>query len=136
MPVNLPAKDYIIAKNAEIIKNSSDPNEIKCDAGKFFNDGEGKLDNALEPYVAYENVLAAAYGLASKIADDHVFCNGNKRTATATILRLLELNGYVATDMETLKFLINSLVTDQKSDPIDCEEFTTKLSNIIKVSNN
>lgn len=115
MPINIPSKEEIRQINVDVITNSTDPNEDRSTAGVFNN--EGSLDFALDPYVPYEDVFEAAYGLAKAIANDHVFLNGNKRTATAVVKKLFANNGYNFNgNYDALIELVNSLVREDGDD--------------------
>lgn len=115
MPINIPSKEEIRQINIDVITNSTDPNEDKSIAGVFNN--EGSLDFALDPYVPYEDVFEAAYGIAKSIANDHVFLNGNKRTATEVVKMLFANNGYNFNgDYNALSELVNSLVREDGDD--------------------
>lgn len=128
MPVILPTKERVKQINIYVIQNSTDPNEDTSDAGKFFN--ERYLDDALNPCFEYQTVFEAAYGLAYAIAGLNVFFNGNKRTATRTVIETcngnsLNFNG----DNTALVKLVNSLVKTNKNDANDDDDDDEKLKN-------
>jgi len=115
MPVIIPTKDEIININVDVIRNSTDPNEDKSLAGKFLN--ESALISALDPYDPYKSAFEAAYGIAKVIANNHVFLNGNKRTATQTVIKICTDNGFNFNgNNAALIELVNSLVTEDKDD--------------------
>lgn len=115
MSVTLPEKTAIIEINTTVIQNSTDPNEDKDDAGKFNN--EGMLDSAYTPYLDYQDAFDAAYGFAKAIACNHVFLNGNKRTATITAVKICNDNGYsLKGNMSSLIKLVNDLVKEDSDD--------------------
>jgi len=130
MPVIIPTKDEIININVDVIRNSTDPNEDKSLAGKFLN--ESALISALDPYDPYKSAFEAAYGIAKAIANDHVFLNGNKRTATQTVIKICTDNGFNCNgDNVALIELVNSLVKEDCDD--DGEVKTNFISGITKL---
>ena len=121
MPVIIPTKDEIININVDVLQNSTDPNEDKSLAGKFLN--ESALISALDPYDPYKSAFETAYGIAKAIANDHVFLNGNKRTATQTVIKICTDNGFNFNgDNAALIELVNSLVTEDGDDDYEIKE--------------
>ncbi len=130
MPVIIPTKDEIININVDVLQNSTDPNEDKSLAGKFLN--ESALISALDPYDPYKSAFETAYGIAKAIANDHVFLNGNKRTATQTVIKICTDNGFNFNGADTeLSDLVNSLVKEDCDD--DGEVKTNFISGITKL---
>ena len=129
MAVTLPSKEEIQEINRDIIRNSRDPDDDPNDAGKFFK--ESPLKYALDPTYGYGNVSEAAYGLAKAIANDHVFRNGNKRTATEVVKRLFALNGFNFNgDNDDLSHLVNSIVIEDGDDEEEVRDnFINQVSN-------
>lgn len=68
----------------------------------------------LDPYPTLVNKACA---IAFTIATGHVFANGNKRTALAALLQMLELNGraLVATQDELVDVFAKGLATTQSA---------------------
>ena len=130
MSVSIPTIDQVIDINKAVIENSSDPDDDKSLAGNFNN--KSSLNFALNPPFLYETAFEAAYSIAKAIANDHVFSNGNKRTATEVVKKICADNGYKFNgDDAALAELVNSLVREDDDD-YDREEekqnFISKIS--------
>ncbi len=126
MSVKIPEKEDIININRSVIEFSRDPNEDKENAGGVMN--ESSLDFALHPPYSYNDLYEAAFYIAKSIANDHVFTNGNKRTASQAVIHLFDINNFDFMFQD----VISSLVVDDSNyneyeDEIK-KNFITKIS--------
>ena len=77
------------------------------DRGKVMN--EGSLDFAVKTQERSKNWLRSAAILTRAILIDHVFEDGNKRTAATVIMALMELN-HVLYDPEKIPTIITTIL--------------------------